>query len=94
MNVWNHAAERSGRRATAGGGSGDWSFASRVRWRETFFRLSPKNQAGVVTTVGFATLCGKGTFGSVLLVGEALEEGKYVVVARKHFAYVRLMTYS
>ena len=47
---------------------------------KTDFKLSPKNEAGVF--MGFATL--KGTYGSVLMVGE----GKYVV-AREHVAYVQ-----
>ena len=58
------------------------SFAVRhlAKIKKSDFKLSPKNQAGVF--VGFATL--KGTYGSVLMVGE----GKYVV-AREHVAYVQ-----
>ena len=58
------------------------SFAVRflAKIKKSDFKLSPKNQAGVF--VGFATL--KGTYGSVLMVGE----GKYVV-AREHVNYVQ-----
>ena len=58
------------------------SFAVRhlAKIKKTDFKLSPKNEAGVF--MGFATL--KGTYGSVLMVGE----GKYVV-AREHVAYVQ-----
>jgi len=58
------------------------SFAVRhlAKIKKSDFKLSPKNEAGVF--LGFATL--KGTYGSVLMVGE----GKYVV-AREHVAYVQ-----